>query len=87
MEDSFMKFYLRNNGSQSKHTESAMLMNIRRLEKVIGKPFDKIKLKDLQNPEELAAMLMSQYALATTISTILAVRHIIKFLKGSLDLF
>lgn len=86
MEESFMKFYLRNNGSNSKHTESAMLMNMKRLEKVIGKPFDKIKLKDLQNPEELTAMLMSQYALATTISTILAIRHIIKFLKGSLDL-
>ncbi len=35
-----MKFYLKNNGSKSKHTESAMLMNIKRLEKVIGKPFE-----------------------------------------------
>ena len=86
MEEAFMKYYLRNNGSISTHTESAMNQNLKRIEKILNKPIDKIKLKDFQNPEEIAAMFLGQYSLATTIAAILAIRHIIKFLKGSLDL-
>jgi integrase len=82
--EKFLDEYMKHNKSTSKHTRTAMLGNLRRLEKLTGKDFDEITTDDLENPDEMVGLLRSNYSLSTTISTILTIKHILKMHKSKL---
>ena len=77
MED-FLEYYKENNGTQSKHTITAMKGNLRRIEKIMGEDLDQLNVNDFKNVDNIVDEMVENYSLSTTISTILA---IIQFLK------
>ena len=47
--DNFIEYYKKNNGTRSQHTLTAMKGNIKRVVKVLDKPFEDIKESDFKN--------------------------------------
>ena len=81
----FLDWYIDNNGSPSHHTLIAMKGNLKRLEKVLGKPFDEFKVSDFNNVEEIAKKLKDKYSLSTRTSAVLAIRQFMRYKKVGKD--
>jgi small-conductance mechanosensitive channel len=76
--DKIVNSYMEGNGSKSKSTKQTITTGLKRLEKILSKPFDKLTLKDFSNSENVLDKITDLYSLNTTIATILS---IIKFLE------
>ncbi len=81
----FLDWYIENNGSPSQHTLIAMKGNMKRLEKILEKPFGEIKVSDFDNVEEIAKKLNEKYSLSTKTSAVLAIRHFMRYKKAGKD--
>ena len=73
--DKVIDDYLASNNSTSKSTKSTITQGLKRLEKILGKEFDKIKISDFKNVNDTLAKITEMYSLNTTISTILAINR------------
>jgi hypothetical protein len=82
--EEFLTYYMERNKSKSSHTQTAMRGNLRRLQILLDKPFADISLEDFKNSGEFIAKLTGDYSLSTSISTILAVRALLKYLNAKL---
>ncbi len=74
--------YMEGNGSKSKSTKQTITTGLKRLEKILSKPFDKLTLNDFSNSESILDKTTDLYSLNTTISTILSIIKFIEFKKG-----
>ncbi len=74
--------YMEGNGSKSKATKQTITTGLKRLEKILSKPFDELTLKDFSNTEEILNKTTDLYSLNTTISTILSIIKFIEFKSG-----
>ena len=73
--DKVIEDYLASNNSTSKSTKSTITQGLKRLEKILGKEFDKIKISDFKNVNDTLDKITEMYSLNTTISTILAINR------------
>jgi len=80
--DEIVNSYMEGNGSKSKATKQTITTGLKRLEKILSKPFDKLTLKDFSNSESILDKTTDLYSLNTTISTILSIVKFIEFKKG-----
>ena len=78
--------YLESNNSKSKSTKSTITQGLKRLEKILGKDFDDIKISDFKNVTEMLDKITDMYSLNTTISTILAINRFLSSKKASENL-
>ena len=78
--------YLESNNSKSKSTKSTITQGLKRLEKILGKDFDDIKISDFKNVTEILDKITDMYSLNTTISTILAINRFLSSKKASENL-
>ena len=71
--DKIIENYMENNGSTSLSTRSTLKQGLKRLEKILHKNFDDIKITDFKNAEKTIDDISDLYSLNTTIGTVLAV--------------
>ena len=77
--EEIVNYYMEGNGSKSKSTKQTITTGLKRLEKILSKPFDELTLKDFSNTEEILNKTTDLYSLNTTISTILSIIKFIEF--------
>ena len=78
--------YLNNNGSKSASTKTTLQTGLKRLEKVLEKDFDNIRISDFKNAEKIVDKITDMYSLNTTISTILSINRFLLFKKANVKL-
>ena len=84
--DEIIEDYIKNNGSKSSSTKQTLLTGLKRLEKILEKSFDKIRISDFKNPEKIIDKLTDMYSLNTTIGTILSINRFLLFKKAGVKL-
>lgn len=84
--DEIIEDYLNNNGSKSASTKQTLLTGLKRLEKILEKPFEKIRISDFKNAEKMVDKITDMYSLNTTIGTILSINRYLLFKKANLKL-
>jgi hypothetical protein len=80
--EAFLDHYLGTNGSKSHHTRTAMIGNVKRLEKGLGKKFSEFTQLDFEDAYSINEGLKSNYANSTRLSSVLAIRAILKYLDA-----
>jgi len=84
--DEIIEDYISNNGSKSSSTKTTLLTGLKRLEKILEKPFDKIRISDFKNAEKVVDKITELYSLNTTIGTILSINRFLLFKKANIKL-
>ena len=84
--DEIIEDYINNNGSKSASTKQTLLTGLKRLEKVLEKNFDKIRISDFKNAEKIVDKITNLYSLNTTIGTILSINRFLIFKKANTKL-
>lgn len=72
--DEYIKKYLKEKNITSKHSAVSIKNNLRRVEKIIDKPFDKWQIKDFENSEKLLDDFTEKYQLNSVIVSISALK-------------
>ena len=80
--DKIISLYLTENGSKSDCTKTTIKTGLKRLEKIIGKPFDKLTVKDFSNSDGVLDKITDMYSLNTTIGTILSIQKFLNYKKA-----
>jgi len=84
--DEILEDYMANNGSTSASTKKTLQTGLKRLEKILEKDFDKIRISDFKNAEKMVDKITDLYSLNTTISTILSINRFLLFKKANMKL-
>jgi hypothetical protein len=72
--------YINKNGSSSKATKLTAMNSFKRIQKVLGKDLENVRVSDLRNPEKMVNELLENYSLNTTIQTLIYIKYLIRTL-------
>lgn len=80
--DELVNSYMESNQSKSAYTRQSFITTLKRISKVLGKPIEEFQASDFSDPEELSHKLLNEYALATTILTMVGTKFLMKQFKN-----